>query len=325
MGLKYMHDKMIPHRNLKSRNLFLTASGGIRVGDYGISKVLERSLASASTNVKAVQYLSPEICQDGAQSFKGDVWALGCILHEMAALRLPFDEPSVTGLVLKIIRGPTPQFPKQYSGELRKICSSLLQREGEKRPSTMEVLQLALLQQEIRRMLNEEPAQALSATPRAPMLAKLQPSPGNSNVVLPRLLAPKGGGSFFRRGSSIGEKSSSTPGRDFKLSERQRGITTSWYGSQTALEDSTRTLGPVPGTDTVPDGAPLSSATRSDGFDADKFVNGLLSDATKAQSPRAVPADHSGLMSGETDDSEAIRSQMPPMHSREFPDFPLFN
>lgn len=216
LGIKYMHDKMIPHRNLKSRNLFLTSSGGLRVGDYGVSQVLQRTLASACTNVNAVHYLSPEICNDGPESFKGDVWALGCVLFEMAALRLPFDEPNVAGLVLKIVRGPTPQFPKQYSGELRKLHSSLLKRDPEQRPSAQEVLHWPLLQQEIKRMLNEEPARALPSAPRAPLFAvgsKLRPTPG-SNVLLPRLMSSTG--SVFR----------------------PRAMTSSWYGSKMALGDS---------------------------------------------------------------------------------------
>jgi NIMA (never in mitosis gene a)-related kinase len=296
LGIKYMHDKMIPHRNLKSRNLFLTASGGLHVGDYGISKVLERSLASACTNVKAVQYLSPEICQDGPESLKGDVWALGCVLFEMAALRLPFDEPNVAGLVLKIIRGPTPQFPKQYSGDLRKLCNALLLRDPEKRPSALEVLQWPLLQQEIRRMLNEEPARTLPSTPREPrqfsMASKLRPTVGNS-VLLPRLLAPQG--TAFRPGHQMSATWSQT-----------------WYGGQQAVaygraqESKGATF---PGASTIPDGSPMPSASKTDGFKA------------QTMSSDAATVTHSGIESGEVEGPLALRSQMPPQHCREFPSF----
>lgn len=200
LGLKHLHNRGIIHRNLKSQNLFLTASGQLRVGDYGITKILERSLVSSWNNVKAIHYLSPELCQKGEASFSSDVWALGCILFELAALRLPFDEPNVANLALKIVKGPTPTFPPQYSDDLRKLCSSLLQRDAEKRPQVADILQLPLLQQEIRRMLNEEPAQTPGermALPRGllerPVMAdKLGPVSfsQSTSVVLPRLLAP---------------------------------------------------------------------------------------------------------------------------------------
>jgi NIMA (never in mitosis gene a)-related kinase len=288
LGLKYMHDKTIPHRNLKSRNLFLTASGGLRVGDFGISKVLQRSLALACTNVKAVHYLSPEICQDGPESFKGDVWALGCILYEMAALRLPFDEPNVAGLVLKIVRGPTPQFPKQYTGDLRKLCNSLLQRDAAKRPSTQEVLQWPLLQQEIRRMLNEEPARSLPSTPRTTMFgmkSKLQTTTGQS-IVLPRLLAPQ----VFRQTSNM----SST-----------------WYGGQMTQNRTSSLNTTFPGTHAMyAHDSALSPVSRTDGFDA-----------VKTTSPRDGSLTHSGLASADIEMPAAMQSQMPPQHHRDFPVF----
>lgn len=294
LGLKCMHDKAIPHRNLKSRNLFLTASGGLRVGDYGISKVLQRSLASACTNVNAVHYLSPEICQDGPESFKGDVWAFGCILYEMAALRLPFDEPNVAGLVLKIVRGPTPQFPKQYTGELRELCLSLLKRDPAKRPSTQEVLQSPLIQQEIRRMLNEEPARALPSTSRTPLpglKSKLHVITGNS-VVLPRLLAPQG--KAFRPGMSSTWLNSST-----------------WYGSQTAPSKflPADTGNTQPGTQTTQE-LPASQEPRTDDYDAAKTL-----------SPEEVPVAHAGLAAVDPEGHAAPRSRMPPQHHREFPLF----
>lgn len=286
LGLKYMHDKTIPHRNVKSRNLFLTASGGLRVGDYGISKVLQRSLALACTNVKAVHYLSPEICQDGQESFKGDVWALGCILYEMAALRLPFDEPNVAGLVLKIVRGPTPQFPTQYTAELRKLCNSLLQRDPAKRPSTQEVLQWPLLQQEIRRMLNEEPARALPSTPRTTMFgmkSKLQTMTGQS-IVLPRLLTPQ----VFRPSN----------------------MSSTWYTGQVNQKRSLSMSTTIQGVNAIQEAA-LSPVSRTDGFAS-----------TMMTSPTEAPVTaQSGIEAADVETPAAMRSQMPPQHQREFPVF----
>jgi len=158
--LKYMHDKHVLHRDLKSQNLFLTSSDRLRVGDFGISKVLESTAAFARTAIGTPYYLSPEICQEKPYSFGSDIWALGCVVYEMAALRVPFDAQNIQALVQKITRGPMPQLPSNYSQELRQLCGDLLHRDQAQRPTATDLIQRRYVQEEIRRMLSEERAKA---------------------------------------------------------------------------------------------------------------------------------------------------------------------
>jgi NIMA (never in mitosis gene a)-related kinase len=156
LALKYMHDKHVLHRDLKSQNLFLTSQDRLRIGDFGISKVLESTAAFARTTIGTPYYLSPEICMEKPYSFASDIWALGCILYELAALRVPFDAGSLQSLIQKITRGPTPVIPSAYHQDLRQLCCDLLHREQDKRPAAAEILQRNMIQAEIRRMLHEE-------------------------------------------------------------------------------------------------------------------------------------------------------------------------
>lgn len=162
LALKYMHDKHVLHRDLKSQNLFLTSQDRLRIGDFGISKVLESTAAFAKTTIGTPYYLSPEICMEKPYSFASDIWALGCILYELAALRVPFDASSLQSLVHKITRGAAPLLPSAYSSELRQLCSDLLHREQSQRPAAPEILQRPVIQAEIRRMLREEQAKTAS-------------------------------------------------------------------------------------------------------------------------------------------------------------------
>merc|ERR1719188_2521570 len=156
LALKHLHERHVLHRDLKSQNIFLTGSGRLRIGDFGIAKILDSTAAFAKTTIGTPYYLSPEICKELPYSWGSDVWAMGCILYEMASLRVPFDAANIRALVAKITRGPTPALPSRYSPELQRLCGDLLQREEKKRPSSMDVLRYPVVQAEIRAMLREE-------------------------------------------------------------------------------------------------------------------------------------------------------------------------
>lgn len=163
LALKYLHDRHVLHRDLKTQNLFLTVQDRLRIGDFGISKVLESTGAFAKTTIGTPYYLSPEICMERPYAYSSDIWALGCVLYEIAALRVPFDAQSLQALVQKITRGPTPSLPHSYSQELNQLCGDLLRRDHTARPNAPEILQRSVVQNEIRRMLKEEQAKAKPA------------------------------------------------------------------------------------------------------------------------------------------------------------------
>lgn len=83
----------------------MTKKGIVKIGDFGISKVLANTLAKARTVVGTPYYLSPELVQSNAYSFSTDVWSMGVILYELVALKVPFDAPSLQMLAIKITRG----------------------------------------------------------------------------------------------------------------------------------------------------------------------------------------------------------------------------
>lgn len=139
LGLKYIHDKHILHRDLKPANFFL-ANGSLQMGDFGIAKVLSSTMACARTQIGTPYYLSPEVCQEKPYSWAADIWAMGCILFEMCALKVPFDAPSISGLVQKICRGPIPTVPGNFSPFTRTLCNEMLNRNANQRPTPEDVL-----------------------------------------------------------------------------------------------------------------------------------------------------------------------------------------
>ncbi|XP_015768771.1 PREDICTED: serine/threonine-protein kinase Nek5-like, partial [Acropora digitifera] len=64
LGLKHVHDRKILHRDLKSQNIFLTKNGFVKLGDFGIARVLHSTVELARTAIGTPYYLSPEICEN---------------------------------------------------------------------------------------------------------------------------------------------------------------------------------------------------------------------------------------------------------------------
>ena len=95
IGIALMHSKNILHRDLKTQNMFLTKDDVIKLGDFGIARVLSNTKSRAKTVVGTPYYLSPEIIRSEGYSFKSDIWSLGVLLYEIASLQPPFNAASL--------------------------------------------------------------------------------------------------------------------------------------------------------------------------------------------------------------------------------------
>jgi NIMA (never in mitosis gene a)-related kinase len=140
LAIKHIHDRKILHRDIKSQNIFLTKSGYVKLGDFGIAKCLNYTLDKAKTIVGTPYYLSPEIIHNKPYSFKSDIWSLGVLLYEMCALKMPFDAQNLPLLSLKIIKCSFNPLPPNFSKDLRNLVNHMLSIDTHKRPNINEVL-----------------------------------------------------------------------------------------------------------------------------------------------------------------------------------------
>ena len=131
-ALHYMHQRRILHRDLKTQNIFLDSHGVIKLGDFGIARILNNTMEHARTVVGTPFYLSPEICEGVPYNFKSDIWSLGCVLYEMCTLRHAFSANSIKVLIVKILRGCYPPISGVYSSDMRILISDLLKHEPSK-------------------------------------------------------------------------------------------------------------------------------------------------------------------------------------------------
>ena len=134
LGIKEIHSRNIMHRDLKPQNIFLMLDGTVKLGDFGLAKVLNYTSQVARTQCGTIVYMSPEVALGRPYTNKTDIWALGCILYELCTLDHPFKS------VEAILWGRYAPIPSCYSQELRILVDWMLQKDQNRRPTIREVL-----------------------------------------------------------------------------------------------------------------------------------------------------------------------------------------
>ena len=133
--MKFIHDRKILHRDLKAANIFITGENKIKLGDFGIARVLSSTLSQAETLVGTPYYLSPEIIESKPYSFKSDIWSLGILLYEMCALQPPFNASSLPKLAQRIVKGKYRDLPAHFSKNIKNLIASMLRYKTVDRPN----------------------------------------------------------------------------------------------------------------------------------------------------------------------------------------------
>ena len=160
------------HRDLKPENVFLTNGSTVKLGDFGLSKLLSAH-DFASTYVGTPFYMSPEICSSERYSGKSDMWSLGCIMYELCTLEPPFNARSHLELIQKIRLGKVKPLPSRYSKELGMVIASCLRVNPDERPDTAQMLQTTGIKF-ARMKLQSELAHAKDNSERDALLEKLK-------------------------------------------------------------------------------------------------------------------------------------------------------
>lgn len=152
LALSYLHEQNVLHRDLKSQNVFLTKDNVVKLGDFGISAALRSAQELRETVCGTPYYFSPEMCLNQPYNSKSDVWALGCILYELATLRNAFDANNMYSLVRKILRGVYPPISPSFSLPLSNLISRMLQLHPERRPPVRDILRVPFIQRALRHL-----------------------------------------------------------------------------------------------------------------------------------------------------------------------------
>ena len=205
MGLLYLHNKRVLHRDLKTQNIFLTNANLIKIGDLGIAKILDTNTMNetlpASTIIGTPYYMSPEIFNNQTYNEKSDMWSFGCCLYELLTLRHAFHAKDINSLVYAVMKKSPPKVPEGlYSKELVELSKLFLNRSPGFRPSANEFLKHSFIKSYIKLFLKNTQA-------------KIKGDSGQSQVNDERPASKNSNRSDTSNNSSNSKKSSPQPVR----------------------------------------------------------------------------------------------------------------
>ena len=116
-GMEFAHGRGIVHRDLKPGNVWLTADGIAKIGDFGLAVALDRSrLTTEGMMVGTVSYMPPKQAMGGEVTPRSDLYSLGAMLYEMVTGRPPFLGDDTVAIIGQHINIP-PVAPTWHNGQ----------------------------------------------------------------------------------------------------------------------------------------------------------------------------------------------------------------
>ena len=135
-ALAYSHQHGIVHRDIKPANVIITNSGAVKVMDFGIARALhgaQSTMTQTGMVMGTPQYLSPEQALGKTVDHRSDLYATGCLLYELLALRPPFTGETPLSVVYQHVQDiPVP--PSEVSGAVPPELDGLVMRALAKDP-----------------------------------------------------------------------------------------------------------------------------------------------------------------------------------------------
>ncbi|MEZ5181180.1 MAG: Stk1 family PASTA domain-containing Ser/Thr kinase [Acidimicrobiales bacterium] len=183
-ALGFAHRKGVVHRDVKPGNVLITASGEVKVADFGIARAMtatsEDNLTQTGSVMGTATYFSPEQAQGKPVDARSDLYSLGVVLYEMACGKPPFSGDSPVAIAYQHVQEPIPPLAERVPdipADYGRIVDRALAKDPDDRYPDGAAMRADLL-----RFRDGRPIAAVNAVPSGP---SRPPTPTPAPVPVP--------------------------------------------------------------------------------------------------------------------------------------------
>ncbi|KAK1371897.1 MEKK [Heracleum sosnowskyi] len=138
LGLKYLHDRNVVHRDINCANILIDANGTLKLSKFGIAKA--RKLYDDCVEGRAC-WMAPEVVKSSDYGLAADIWSLGCTVLEMITGQSPYFQYEFMQALYKIGQSTPPNVPDSISKDARDFILQCLQGNPTSRPTASQLLE----------------------------------------------------------------------------------------------------------------------------------------------------------------------------------------
>lgn len=142
LGLDYLHGLKIIHRDIKSGNILMTATGDCKLADFGVSAELTNTMSKRKTVIGTPYWMAPEVLQSADYDGKADIWSLAITAIELGAGEPPHASihPMRAIFIIPNSEPPTMPNPSEWSADFNNFLKICLVKNPANRPSAKQLL-----------------------------------------------------------------------------------------------------------------------------------------------------------------------------------------
>src|SRR3954447_14536157 len=152
-GLAYAHERSVVHRDIKPGNIMVLKNGDVKIVDFGIAHIGNRTVTRTGQLLGSLPYMSPEQISGKQVDARTDIFSLGVVFYQLLTSQLPFEGETPAATLLKIMHDrpqPLAEFDPTLPTELDEILLRALAKDREERYSGAQDLAYDLAQIRVR-------------------------------------------------------------------------------------------------------------------------------------------------------------------------------
>ncbi|GAB2291210.1 hypothetical protein Dimus_025469 [Dionaea muscipula] len=140
LGLKYLHDRSVVHRDVKCANILVATDGTVKLADFGLAKATK--LNDLKSCKGTAFWMAPEVVHQKNHGYglPADIWSLGCTVLEMLTCHVPYHPLEFMQALYRIGMGEPPPVPFSLSRDARNFILQCLQVNPNDRPTAAQLL-----------------------------------------------------------------------------------------------------------------------------------------------------------------------------------------